>query len=389
MAFYNRNKVNFNTTLSQYFSFKNETKSLDPLSELVRNLRETDFEEILNFLRDNEEVSHNFSYYLKNIFEGKPFNLSLTEANILSENAFYPEFKKRLLNKVLPTVENENTIWFLVDTVSVRPKKDLEYFRNLREDQLNELFYLLKIDDFIVSQHAKMELLFSINILAWRVIGNAMDVEVVNMAPEYRNFDNPFLALQNEFDILNENYKKNPNFTLCSKDELYKQIKVYLHQCLDFVNLAFKNSAKYGISSKINQSLLKIRQQLTRMENILNVMIIDDKEDVVIKSKQLFFDILDYKSHKTNIRDLVLDSTTLMSHLITNHTAETGTHYITSSRRDYLKMFLKASGGGMIVGCLVVLKLFYGTIPGSDFSHAILFAFNYAMGFIMIYLMNG
>ena len=203
MAFYKRNKVNFNTTLSQYFSFKNETKSLDPLSELVRNLRETDFEEILNFLRDNEEVSHNFSYYLKNIFEGKPFNLSLTEANILSENAFYPEFKKRLLNKVLPTVENENTIWFLVDTVSVRPKKDLEYFRNLREDQLNELFYLLKIDDFIVSQHAKMELLFSINILAWRVIGNAMDVEVVNMAPEYRNFDNPFLALQNEFDILN------------------------------------------------------------------------------------------------------------------------------------------------------------------------------------------
>ena len=388
MAFYNRNKVNFNTTLAQYFSFKNETKSLDPLSELVRNLRETDFEEILNFLRNNEEVTHNFSYYLKNIFEGKPFNLSLTEANILSENAFYPEFKKRLLNKVLPTVENENTIWFLVDTVSVRPKKDLEYFRNLREDQLNELFYLLKIDDFIVSQHAKMELLFSINILAWRVIGNAMDVEVVNMAPEYRNFDNPFLALQNEFDILNENYKKNPNFTLCSKDELYKQIKVYLQQCLDFVNLAFKNSAKYGISSKINQSLLKIRQQLTRMENILNVMIIDDKEDVVIKSKQLFFDILDYKSHKTNIRDLVLDSTTLMSHLITNHTAETGTHYITSSRRDYLKMFLKASGGGMIVGCLVVLKLFYGTIPGSDFSHAILFAFNYAMGFIMIYLMN-
>ena len=71
MAFYNRNKVNFNTTLAQYFSFKNETKSLDPLSELVRNLRETDFEEILNFLRNNEEVTHNFSYYLKNIFEAK------------------------------------------------------------------------------------------------------------------------------------------------------------------------------------------------------------------------------------------------------------------------------------------------------------------------------
>lgn len=388
MAFYNRNKINITTALAQYFSFRNETKSLEPLSELIRNIQDADFDEILDFLRTNESIAENFGYYLRNVFEGKPFNLSLTEANILSENAFYPEFKKRLLNKVLPTVENENTIWFLVDTVSVRPKKDLQYFRNLREDQLSEFFYLLKIDDFIITQHAKMELLFSINILAWRVIGNAMDVEVVNMAPEYRNFDNPFLALQNEFDVLTENYQQNPDYVLTSKDQNYKQIKVYLEQCQEFVNLAFKNAAKYGISSKINQALLKIRQQLTRMENILAVMVIDTKEDVVIKSKQLFFDILDYKSHKTNLRDLVLDSTTLMSHLITNHTAETGAHYITSSRRDYLKMFLKASGGGMIVGCLVVLKLFYGTLPGSDFSHAILFAFNYAMGFIMIYLMN-
>jgi hypothetical protein len=35
-------------------------------------------------------------------FKGRPFNLSLTEANILSENAFFPELKKRILNKVLP-----------------------------------------------------------------------------------------------------------------------------------------------------------------------------------------------------------------------------------------------------------------------------------------------
>jgi hypothetical protein len=39
-------------------------------------------------------------------------------------------------------------------------------------------------------------------------------------------------------------------------------MKVYLQQCQEFVNLAFKNASKYGISNKINQSLLKIRQQL-------------------------------------------------------------------------------------------------------------------------------
>ncbi len=388
MPIFNRKNLDFITTLSKYFSFRNETKTIEPLAELFRNMRKSDFPEILNFLQENPEVVENFSHYIQNIFEGKPFNLSLTEANILSENAFYPEFKKRILNKILPAVENEETIWFLVDAVSVTPKRDLDFFRNLPEDDLNEFFKLLKIDDFVLNQNVKKELLFSLNILAWRVIGNAMDVEVVNMAPQYRKFDNPFIALQNELDILNENLKKDPDFLLTSSDEKYKQIKVYLQQCLDFVTLAFKNSAKYGISSKINQSLTKIRQQLNRMIAILNVMVIDNPEEVVIKSKQLFFDILEFKSHKNNLRELIADSTTLRSHLITNHTAETGTHYISSTTKDYMKMFMKASGGGIIVGCLVVLKLFYSSHAGSDFSHGVLYSLNYAMGFIMIYLMN-
>jgi site-specific recombinase len=388
MPIYKRNKVSFETLLSQYFSFRNETKSLEPLSELIRNLQQSNFEEILVFLRSNYDITKNFGYYLKNIFKDKPFNLSLTEANILSENAFFPEFKKRLLNKILPAVENENTVWFLVDTTSVRPSRDLEYLKNLKENQLTEFFELMEIDDFITNPNVKRELLFSMNILSWRVIGNAMDVGVLNMAPEYRNFENPLVALQNELDILNENFKNNPDFAITTKDVQYKQIKVYLQQGFDFVNLAFKNASKYGISGKINQSLIKIRQQLERMNDILSVMVIDNESEVVEKSKQLFFNILEYKSHKTNLRDLVSDSTTLMSHLITNHTAETGTHYITSNRKDYLKMFLKASGGGIVVGCLVVLKLFFGSFQGSDFSHAILYSFNYAMGFIMIYLMN-
>lgn len=388
MPFYTRNKVDFTTALTQYFSFRNETKSVEPLAELMRDLPQSDFTEILEFLRNNSEIAENFGYYIRNVFSGKPFNLSLTEANILSENAFYPEFKKRILNKILPAVENENTVWFLVDTASVRPKKDLLYFKNIPPEDLTEFFNLLEINDFVALPKVKKELLFSMNILAWRVIGNAMEVEVVNMAPEYRNFDNPFLALQNELDILNENYKQNSEFTLKSKDEHYKQIRVYLEQGQDFVTLAFKNSAKYGISGKINQSLLKIRQQLDRMSDILAIMVIDNPDEIGEKSQQLFFNILEYKSHKNNLRELISDSTRLMSHLITNHTAETGSHYITSTGRDYVKMFMKASGGGIIVGCLVMLKLFYGTLPGSDFSHAALFAFNYAMGFIMIYLMN-
>ena len=381
-------KDSFSTILKNYFSERNETLSLQPLSEIITSLKREDLGVFTAYMKDNEKIKENLLFYIHHIFKDKPFNLSLTEADILSENAFYPEFKKRILNKILPPIENENTIWYLVDNVLVTPRKDLQFFQNSQEDKMDELFRLLRIDKFINNQHVKNELLFSLNILAWRVIGNALDVEVMKMAPEYRNFDNPFLALQNELDVLNAEFKANPDFQLSSTDDIYKQTKIYLDQCLEFVNIAFKNSSKYGISSKTNQSLLKIRQQLTRMSDIIKLFLINDEQDYLLNSKQLFFNILKYKSHKNNLRDLISDSTRLKSHLITNHTAETGTHYITSTFKSYMKMFWKASGGGVIVGALCVLKMLYSYVPASDFAHAFLFSMNYAMGFIMIYLMR-
>ncbi|PUB32827.1 site-specific recombinase [Elizabethkingia sp. YR214] len=383
-----RNKDNFNNILKKYFVFKNETKSLEPLKDVFNSIVQEDFEIFLAYLKNNPEICDNFGYYIRNLFDGKPFNLSLTEAGILSENAFYPELKKRILNKILPSVDNENSVSYLVDTVSVHTKKDLAYLKNISDAEMDELFRILKIDNFISNPKVKKELMFSMNILAWRVIGNALDVDVVRMAPEYRNFDNPFLALQNELDLLLEEFKNNPEMELTSKSEIYKQMKVYLQQCQDFVSLAFKNSSKYGISSKINQSLLKIQQQLQRIYEILNILTVDSDEDKLIKSKRFFFNILEYKSHKNNISELVDDSTRMLSHLITNHTAETGTHYITSSRRDYLGMLWKASAGGIIIGMCSILKVLYGDLDTSEFGHAAIYAMNYAMCFVVIYLMG-
>lgn len=387
MKFFN-SSTNFESVLKKYFSFKNETLSLEPFAEFLESVKTADFTDVLNFLRNHPNFAENFKYYIHNIFKGRPFNLSLTEANILSENAFFPELKKRILNKVLPPVENEKTVWYMIDNVSLRPKKDLKYLHNLPENEVNEFLTLIGASDFIIKPNVKKELIFSMNILSWRVTGMAMEVEVVRMAPQYRNLDNPFLALQNELEALAEDLAKDPEMQLHSKDSRFKQIKIYSEQCLEFVNIAFKNSDKYGISGKINQSLLKIRQQTKRIYEIVQLLVIDNEEDVLIKSKQLVFNILNYKSHKNNIADLINDSTRLISHLITNHTAEAGTHYITSTRKEYMTMFYKASGGGIIVGALCVLKMLYGYIPGSDFSHAFLYSMNYAMGFVMIYLMG-
>ena len=383
-----KNKESFDTVLKKYFSEPYTLGSVQPMRELFQSLKRTNFEVFLAYLKNNEEIKNNFRDYLFILFSNKSFAKALTDANILSENAFFPELKKRISYKFLPPVEDENTISYIISKVLFNPKSDSDYIKNIKPEDGSEFFKLMEIEKISTLPKVKKELLISANILALRSVGNALEAGITKMVPEYKNFDNPFVALQSELDSLIGRFKKDKDLQIDSKDVDYKQIKIYLQQCLDFVDKAFKNACKFGISSKINQSLLKIRQQLKRIQDIIPILVVDTEEDILTNSKNLVSNTLKYNSHRNNIRELIDDSTRLISHLITSHTAETGTHYIATSPKEYLKMFWKASGGGIIVGFLCIFKMMMSYSHGSEFSHAVLYSLNYAFGFIIIYLLG-
>ena len=387
MCFF-KSKESFDTVLKKYFSEPYTLDSVQPMRELFQSLKRTNFEVFLAYLKNNEEIKNNFRDYLFILFSNKSFAKALTDANILSENAFFPELKKRISYKFLPPVEDENTISYIISKVLFNPKSDSDYIKNIKPEDGSEFFKLMEIENISTLPKVKKELLISANILALRSVGNALEAGITKMVPEYKNFDNPFVALQSELDSLIYRFKKDKDLQIDSKDIDYKQIKIYLQQCLDFVDKAFKNASKFGISSKINQSLLKIRQQLRRIQDIIPILVVDNEEDVLINSKNLVSNTLKYNSHRNNVRELIDDSTRLISHLITSHTAETGTHYIATSSKEYLKMFWKASGGGIIVGFLCIFKMMMSYSHGSEFSHAVLYSLNYAFGFIIIYLLG-
>ena len=383
-----KSKESFDTVLKKYFSEPYTLDSVQPMRELFQSLKRTNFEVFLAYLKNNEEIKNNFRDYLFILFSNKSFTKALTDANILSENAFFPELKKRISYKFLPPVEDENTVSYIISKVLFNPKSDSNYIKNINPEDGSEFFKLMEIEKISTLPKVKKELLISANILALRSVGNALEAGIAKMVPEYKNFDNPFVALQSELDSLIGRFKEDENLQINSKDIDYKQIKIYLQQCLDFVDKAFKNASKFGISSKINQSLLKIRQQLRRIQDIIPILVVDNEEDVLINSKNLVSNTLKYNSHRNNVRELIDDSTRLISHLITSHTAETGTHYIATSSKEYLKMFWKASGGGIIVGFLCIFKMMMSYSHGSEFSHAVLYSLNYAFGFIIIYLLG-
>ena len=99
------------------------------------------------------------------------------------------------------------------------------------------------------------------------------------MVPEYDDLESPFVAFENEFHIVKKKIKEGENHFVASDDLNYKQLLILHKQCEEYVDKAFGNSSKFGISLKVNQSLLRIRQQLHRIKVLLSSLVINSEID--------------------------------------------------------------------------------------------------------------
>jgi site-specific recombinase len=109
-------------------------------------------------------------------------------------------------------------------------------------------------------------LVFAIEVLGNRMAGVATESEVNKMVPEYASYENPFLNLQRELHQFLDKFRNDITLVVDQNNIDYRQILVLHGQCEEFVNQAYKNIAKYGISIRVNQYFLRINQQLKRLK---------------------------------------------------------------------------------------------------------------------------
>ncbi|WP_312336811.1 hypothetical protein [Sphingobacterium sp.] len=385
---------------SLFGRFKNQLQdpdytSVDFLVLLVDVLRPTrinllyqvDIQFLLDYLHDAPTDQEDFQLYLKRILAGKDFDQLISDTGIISYADFFYELKKRITERYLPFQPPKSTLQYLLNQVFYKPS-DADWIAAVPQDQIDELFSICKFETIYDDEtgFGMIEILYGLELLVQRITGRAMETDVNKMVPEFQNFDSPFIAIMREFTELNDRILQSDNKFIASDDLSYKQIWVLHRQCESYIETAFDNSHRFGISIKVNQSLLRMRQQLERIREILPLLVIDNSDEKKQKTIALARTLIGYNSRKSNIRKLVGQSTQLLAYEITHHTAQTGEHYITSSRQEYWKMFRSACGGGLIVGVMCIIKLLLGKIHTSEFGHAFLYSLNYAIGFTLIYL---
>ena len=381
---------------SQSWRYKED--DLEPLVELIRlirplktkNLEIVDLQEIISFLKENYLLREQFSIYIKEILNDKKFNKILSDAAILQDVDFIFEVKKRIFAKFLPYQPQKDTLEYILNQVFYRDD-DTIWINKIPSQQLQELYGLLEfksIYDTIELKSVLSEVFLGMYLITQRISGRAMETDVIKMVPEYEDYESPFSAFEKELFLMEDKIRNSENHFTTSEDLSYAQLMVLHKQCEEFVDKAFHNSSKYGISLRVNQNLLKIRQQLERLKFLIPLLIVDKEIDKKNNGIVLALHLIKYNCYKNNVRKFIGESTQLISYEITQHTAKTGEHYITESRKEYFKMFRTALGGGFIVGILCVIKVLLSKADTSFFGHAFLYSMNYAFGFIAIYLLG-
>ena len=348
-------------------------------------------DELITEIKHKPDSIAFFKEKLHNVFANKQKVILFTDAGLLNSVSFFKELRRRISRQLLPDQPSEENIQYVLNQLFYRPS-DVKWVHQIPLDNWKELFEILAVSTFYEDSESKTtskQILLAIMILSQRMGGLALQTDVRRMVPEYAHLNSPFIALDDELNNLARTLSKEDKPYLYIQDhELdYKQLNILAGQCEDFVNKADANTSKYGVSFSVNQTLLLIRQQIKRIKRLYNYLFIEKEADKCEKTIAFYLDMVKTNSKKNNIRKLIDDSVYNITYEITNYTGKTGEHYITSTTGEYFKMLKTALWGGVIVGFMCLVKLYMLMQPDqSDFFRALNYSFNYAIGFVLIYL---
>lgn len=398
-------KKSKNFNLQEYFErffsadegFRNTEEPSLALQLLVELLRPSAVEDptfkveaLITLLKERDDYRQRLSNYIAELISDKQFSTIISDAGIPQASDFFYELKEKLFAKVLPHQPREDHLEYLLNQVFHRAE-DARWIMRIPENQWVHLFHLLEFKSIYASLDSGSvmhNLLYSFEILTLRICGKAMQTPIIRMVPEYNNLESPFVAFQFELSAFQQRILNSENSYISPEDLDFKQLKVLLQHCEDFLKKAYKNSDKYGISLRVNQDLLIIKRQLTRLEKSLDLVVAENDEDLVRKSILLAKRLITYNCYKYDLYKFVDEGTHLISNEVVQQNASKGEKYITENTAGYLKMFKTALGGGLIVGIICLTKVLLYQLDVSDFGNAFIMSMNYSLGFVVLYLLS-
>lgn len=327
-----------------------------------------------------------------------------SDTGILPRRAFAAELWRRVYNKYMPAPTVIFSAKNLLAQVFDKPI-DAEWVRALPDEAWMQLYHAFVPDtsENRVARHLLDEALYALEMLSIWLAAEEMEDELLRLEPSIVEHDSNFIAQEREISHFVASYRQrlhpvtaapvlapgrqaNTDEEEDAPDSAHAW--VMLQQCSDQVKRFQQLAVRKGSDIKLTYLLERLEQILARIHALLRILDATTHTEREAESLELFRLLIAEQSTERSIIYLFRQTSYLLSKSVTNHASETGGHYVTEGRREYLGMLGRGLGAGIFIAVMALIKIIIVDMGLSMGWTTFWVSLNYGLGFVIIHMFH-
>ncbi len=162
-------------------------------------------------------------------------------------------------------------------------------------------------------------------------------------------------------------------------------LRALLQRCRAAAASVPEHLEAHGVSVNIVFEVEQLLARCERLEALLDLALSDRPQREL---QGLLVGLVQLARQRRSLRALLGRQYSLLARKMAERHAETGEHYITRSRSEYLAMLRAAAGGGLVIGGTVFAKFALLALGLAPFWGGVAAGLNYAGSFLVVHLLH-
>ncbi len=365
-------------------------RSVAFLTELIKQIRpgrsknfkeaEKNFEAVLYRLSQDKSLLFSVRKSLLSQFLHTNIINALTESGILSSRGFVQELLGKLKHKLLPALQREDDFLYVINKVFYK-SHDYIWVQGIDKKLWIQFFEVLGIQINLTEPALIKQLKQALEVISYRTTTLGLEKEITQ---QYDNFEEAMYPFYEQNRLVNRYLEMlQGNAGEDEQTLLLENITEALHNCNQSIQWIKEQRKVYGTSLAQTFVLTRLEQQVERMFIILDVL---DRDSAFNTERFVgyFETVIKNENRKNSLWEFLSENTGYLAYQIAEHGGRTGERYISTTRKEFWRMFRSALGGGIIISFIGILKSLLGKLKLAPFWQGFLYSTNYSLGFILI-----
>ncbi|MCM5682852.1 site-specific recombinase [Schlegelella sp. S2-27] len=341
---------------------------------------------LLNLLDRQPDYRAQVVELIARTLEDMDATLLLADFGFAPRMAFFGELAERVQRKLLPGTSQTRDLAELFQLVFA-DEADPAWLNAIDDATLGRLAALLQ-EAVAASRHPqaaahwRSALLDAMMFCISQVRATAFSAEIRTRLSESARALSPFRQLTRAFDELRTRLESDDT-TPAQLVPALGYAHALLDACRRDAGTVYDHLEEYGVSVDIVFALQQLQARLERVHLLLDCLLSKDPARAV---RELMVQFAETAQRRRSVRALLARNYSLLARKMVERSAETGEHYITRNRSEYLQMFWRAAGGGAVTTMTVLVKFLLTGLGLSPFFTGFAAGLNYAASFVAIQL---